>query len=396
MEREEADRLFMARALALARLGAGRTSPNPMVGAVVVKDGRVVGEGYHQKAGTPHAEVHALRAAGAAAAGATLYVSLEPCNHHGRTPPCTEAIIAAGIRRVVAATRDPNPQVNGSGMARLRAAGIEVVEGVMEEEARELNEAFFHFITTGHPFVVMKYAMSLDGRIATATGESRWISSEPARDYVHRLRAAVDAIMVGVGTVLRDDPQLTARPAGGANRHPVRVIVDSRLRTPPSARALTGRSEAPTWLATTPLAPPERRTAILDAARRNGCPVEILELPERGGRVDIAALTTELGRRGITSVLLEGGAELNAAALEAGAVRKILCFVAPKLVGGRTAPGPVGGAGIASLAEAWRVERLRAEAVGEDVLLTAYVAARRREPAPAPAGGARREASREG
>lgn len=370
----------MARALDLARRGAGRTSPNPMVGAVVVREGRIVGEGYHEKAGTPHAEVHALRAAGPAAAGATLYVTLEPCNHHGRTPPCTEAIIAAGIARVVAAVKDPNPRVAGSGLARLRAAGIAVTEGVLAEEARELNEAFFHFITTGRPFVIMKYAMTMDGRIATATGESRWISSPEARERVHRLRAAADAVMVGIGTVLHDDPLLTCRVPGG--RDPVRVVVDSRLRIPPSARVLSVRSEAPTWLATTPLAAPERRAAIRSLRRTGACPVEILEIPARDGRVDLGALLAELGRREITSVLLEGGAELNAAMLAAGAVQKVLGFVAPKLVGGREAPGPVGGSGVA-LPEAWRVEGLKVEKVGEDVLLTGYVSGG----APGPAAG---------
>ncbi len=374
------DTAFMARALALARRAAGRTSPNPLVGAVVVKDGRVVGEGYHQKAGTPHAEVHALAAAGTGARGATLYVTLEPCSHHGRTPPCTEAILAAGVRRVVAAVQDPNPRVAGRGFERLREAGVEVTAGVLEEEARRLNEAFFVYVTAGRPFVAMKTAMTLDGKIATACGESRWISGEASRALAHRLRSELDAVMVGIGTALADDPQLTARPPGTASRDPVRIVVDSALRLPPDARLLQLDSPAPTWVATTERAPAERRRALEAAG------AEVLVLPERDGRVDLAALMAELGRREVTSVLLEGGATLNAAALAAGVVDKVLCFVAPKVVGGAAAPGPVGGPGVERLAGAWRVERLAAEAVGEDILLTGYLPAAARIIYGVPAG----------
>lgn len=372
--RRDEDVRYMRRALALARRAAGRTRPNPMVGAVVVREGRVVGEGYHRQAGTPHAEVHALQAAGPLARGATLYVSLEPCAHHGRTPPCTDAILAAGIRRVVAATVDPNPLVAGRGLERLRRAGLEVATGVLEEEARELNAAFFKYITAGRPLVTFKYAMTLDGKVASRTGAARWISSPAARRLVHRWRAAADAVVVGVGTVLADDPELTVRLVRG--RDPVRVVVDSRLRTPASARvvAAAARSPAPTWIATTELAPPERRAALAAAG------AEVLVLPARGGRVDLHGLLAELARREITGVLLEGGPTLAAAFLEEGLVDRVAAFVCPLLLGGVTAPGPVGGAGRADPAEALPLQDVRWRRVGDDLLVTA-------RPAP-PAGAA--------
>lgn len=359
----------MGRALRLARRGAGATSPNPMVGAVVVREGRVVGEGFHRRAGTPHAEVHALRAAGPLAAGATLYVTLEPCDHHGRTPPCTEAILAAGVRRVVAAVADPNPLVAGRGLERLRGAGVDVVVGVREGEARELNESFFKYITTGRPFVTLKYAMSLDGKAAARTGASRWISGEASRALAHRLRARHDAVMVGVGTALADDPLLTVRHGGG--RDPVRIVVDSRLRLPPAARvvAAAAASAAPTWVAATPEAPAERRAALEAAG------ATVITVPDREGRVDLAALMDELGRREVTSVLLEGGPTLAAAALDAGLVDKVAAFVAPLLLGGAAAPGPVGGTGVPTPAEGLRLERVRVRRVGGDLLITGYPAA---------------------
>lgn len=368
------DETFMARALELARLGAGHTSPNPMVGALVVSDGQVVGEGYHRQAGTPHAEVHALNAAGRAAAGATLYVSLEPCDHHGRTPPCTEAILVAGIRRVVVAVRDPNPRVAGRGSARLREAGIEVTEGVLEAEAARLNEAFFHYMTRGRPFLTMKYAMTLDGRIATATGDSRWVSGAGSRAMAHRLRSEHDAVMVGIGTVLRDDPLLTARPPDGNGRDPIRIILDSRLSLPATARVLRADSPAPTWVVATPLAPADRRQVIEEAARESPAPLEVITVPAAAGRVDLRALFQELGRRGLTSVLLEGGATVNAAALAAGLVQKIVCFVAPKLFGGGiAAPGPVAGQGVATPAEARYLKRVHVESIGDDAMITGYL-----------------------
>ncbi|MEW6398780.1 MAG: bifunctional diaminohydroxyphosphoribosylaminopyrimidine deaminase/5-amino-6-(5-phosphoribosylamino)uracil reductase RibD [Bacillota bacterium] len=357
---------FMDRALALAERAAGRTSPNPMVGAVVVKDGRVVGEGYHAAAGQPHAEVVALRRAGEAARGATLYVTLEPCCHFGRTPPCTREVMRAGVARVVAAMLDPNPRVAGRGVEDLRRAGIEVQVGCREEEARRLNEAFCKYIATGIPFVTYKAALSLDGKVATAEGDSRWISGEESRRLVHRLRDRYDAVMVGIGTVLADDPLLTCRIEGG--RDPVRVVVDSRGRLPVTARLLRSGSPARTLVATTATMSGDTRAAL------EAIPgVEVIELPSRGGRVDPGALVRALGEREITSVLLEGGPTLAASFLAGGWVDKIMFFLAPLLVGGAWAPSPLGGEGVARLREARRLRDVVVERVGGDVLVTAYV-----------------------
>ena len=366
---DEQDIANMRRALNLARQAAGRTSPNPMVGAIVVKDGKVVGEGCHLCAGTPHAEVHALAAAGEAARGATVYVTLEPCCHHGRTGPCADALINAGVKKVVAAMTDPNPKVAGGGLARLRAAGIEVVEGVLAAEAALLNEAFIKWVSTEMPFGLMKTAMTLDGKIATRTGQSRWITGEAARAMVHRLRDQCDAILVGVGTVMADDPELTARLPSGDGKNPLRVIVDSAARTPLTARVVAD-GKAPTLFAVAEEAPADR----LQALRAAGC--EVLPLPRGRTGVDLRLLWQALGQRNITSVLLEGGATINAAALAAGVVDKIHAFIAPKVIGGVNAPGPVGGEGPPDLAGAVLLEELACAQVGEDILITAYVATR--------------------
>ncbi|MCL6480003.1 MAG: bifunctional diaminohydroxyphosphoribosylaminopyrimidine deaminase/5-amino-6-(5-phosphoribosylamino)uracil reductase RibD, partial [Peptococcaceae bacterium] len=315
------DRYYMQMALDLARQALGRTSPNPMVGAVLVKDGRVIGQGYHTRPGTPHAEIHALREAGERAAGATLYVTLEPCCHQGRTGPCTEAILAAGVKRVVAAMTDPNPLVSGRGLERLRRAGIEVTVGVMEEEARRLNEVFIKYITTRRPFVVLKTAMSLDGKIATRSGESQWITGPQARLAVHRLRDRYDAVLVGINTVLKDNPSLTTRIPQEDGRDPVRVIVDSLARTPPEARVITQQSSAPTIIAVTEKAPAQN----LRRLERAGA--QIVVVPGNGPRVDLAGLMAELGRREITSVLVEGGGEIHASFLEARLVDKVIWFI---------------------------------------------------------------------
>ena len=357
---------YMKNALELAARARGRTSPNPMVGAVVVKEGQVVGRGYHQRAGTPHAEVHALREAGEKARGATLYVTLEPCCHHGRTGPCTEAVIGAGIRRVVLAMTDPNPLVSGGGVKKLRDAGIEVATGVLEEDARVLNEVFIKYITTGLPFIVAKAAVSLDGKIATRSGKSKWITGPEARAYGHQLRDWYDAILVGIGTVLADDPSLTARPAGGRGRDPVRVVLDSQARLPLQARVLNQDSRAPTVLAVTGRASPAR----VDALRQAGA--EVLVVNE-GPRVDLAELVRALGQRGITSVLLEGGAGVHGSALSAGMVDKVAWFVAPKIIGGREAPGPVGGPGVEDPSEAAELERVRVSRLGADIYIEGYV-----------------------
>lgn len=362
------DHLFMKRALALAARAAGRTSPNPLVGAVVVNNGRIVGEGYHRQAGTPHAEVHALRQAGELARGATLYVNLEPCSHFGRTPPCCDAIIAAGISRVVTAMVDPNPLVAGRGLSRLADAGIAVECGIMEEPARELNEVFIKFITTGRPFVVMKSAISLDGKTATASGHSFWVTGEEARGQVHRLRNTYDAVMVGIGTVLADNPLLTTRlPAGEEGRDPIRVVVDSGLRLPPASRVINPDSSAPLLVATTSRAPSDRRRELA----RLG--VEVLVLPEQSGRVSLEHLMAALGERNITGVLLEGGATLNASALEAGLVDKLVVFIAPKLVGGSAAPGMIAGRGCSRMDQAWELKQPVLSQVGSDYMIVGYL-----------------------
>lgn len=365
-ELEELD--YMRYALTLARRATGRTSPNPLVGAILVKEGRIVGEGCHLCCGTPHAEVHALNQAGEEARGATLYVTLEPCSHFGRTGPCADAIIKAGVRKAVVAMTDPNPKVAGRGIALLRAAGVEVVEGVLAEEAARLNEVFIKWVSCRMPFGVLKTAMTMDGRIATAAGQSKWITGAAARERVHRLRDTYDTILVGVGTVLADDPALTTRlPEGG--RNPVRIIVDSTARTPLAAKVVCD-GQAPTIIAVTPEAPAERIAAL----QARG--VEVVAVPRGGTGIDLRALFRILAERDYTSVFIEGGAAVNAAALSANVVDKFYAFIAPKIVGGKAAPGPVGGEGVASLADAVRLEEVAVDKVGDDLLVTAYVAER--------------------
>ncbi|KKM12961.1 DeoR faimly transcriptional regulator [Clostridiales bacterium PH28_bin88] len=357
----------MRRALELAGKAMGWTSPNPMVGAVIVKEGRIVGEGYHQRAGTPHAEVHALRRAGEQARGATLYVTLEPCSHYGRTPPCTEAVIRAGITRVVAAMTDPNPLVAGRGLAALREAGIQVEVGLLGHEAARLNEVFVKYITTGLPWVVMKAAMTMDGRIATRTGHSRWVTGEESRLHVHRLRHRYDAIMVGIGTVLADNPLLTTRLPEHEGKQPLRVILDSRLRLPVDARVVRDTSDAGTLVATTERHDPGKKAALEERG------VEVAVIPGLGPRVDLPALMRLLGQRQITGILLEGGSEVNAAALAAGIVDKTLFFIAPKIVGGAGAPGPVGGKGVSTMEKAQRLKDVTVERFGPDLLVSGYL-----------------------
>jgi len=375
------DTQYMMRALRLAARGRGLTSPNPMVGTVVVSGKRVVGEGFHRQAGSPHAEVIALRAAGRRARGATLYVTLEPCSHtRKRTPPCVPAIIAAGLRRVIVAMRDPNPQVSGRGISRLRRAGIEVAVGCLCEEAERLNEMYCHWIRTGRPFVVLKAAMTLDGKIATATGESQWITGDAARRHVHHLRSQLDAVMVGIGTVLRDDPQLTVRLADRrsntpAARQPLRVIVDSTLRIPSTARVLSPGIRAGTgsavMLATTAKAPRSR----IERLRARG--VSVLVLPAQDGRVSLRACLTRLGQMGITSVMIEGGSELNASALHDGLVNRALLYIAPSLLGGQDAKGVIGGRSPKRLAKALPLTDIRLHRVGRDVLVEGTVRTKR-------------------
>jgi len=349
------DEQFMRTALKLAARGRGRTAPNPMVGAVVVSAGRVVGQGWHRRAGEPHAEVLALRQAGEAAKGATLYVSLEPCCHHGRTPPCTDAILAAGVSRVVAAMQDPFPKVAGGGFAQLRGAGVEVATGVLDEEARELNRAFIRAVETGLPWVTLKMAMTLDGKIATRTGDSRWVTGETARRFVHGLRNQCDAVMVGIGTVRADDPLLTCRLHRG--RNPLRVVVDARAELPLTSRLAQTARGTPTLLAVSQ----EAEITHLEAAA-----IEVERIPSVEGRVDIAALLRRLVERGIHSVLCEGGAVLAGSLLDARLVDDVVWFIAPKLVGGE-GPGPVAGGGVERMAEAFRIEKPRIRRYGEDL-----------------------------
>ncbi|HEX4834881.1 MAG TPA: bifunctional diaminohydroxyphosphoribosylaminopyrimidine deaminase/5-amino-6-(5-phosphoribosylamino)uracil reductase RibD [bacterium] len=357
------DQVYMREALHLARRGAGATSPNPMVGAVVVSAGEIVGRGFHPRAGEPHAEIFALRDARARARGSTLYVTLEPCAHWGRTPPCTQAIIAAGVRRVVAAMADPDPQVSGRGFRRLAEAGVETCVGVVEREAQDLNEAYVKHRTVGLPFVTAKWAMTLDGRIATRTGDSRWISGEASRAIAHEIRATSDAILVGIGTILRDDPALTARTPIG--RNPRRIVLDSRLRIPPNARVLA-RDGTPVIVAATGRASPEARKAL--EARG----VEVLVADGPDARVDLGAVLRELGRRGVMSLLVEGGGTVHGAFVDAGLVDKVMIFVGPLIVGG-PAPAPVGGVGVEAVAQAWQIQRATIRQVEQDVVIEGYL-----------------------
>ncbi|HJH62441.1 MAG TPA: bifunctional diaminohydroxyphosphoribosylaminopyrimidine deaminase/5-amino-6-(5-phosphoribosylamino)uracil reductase RibD [Firmicutes bacterium] len=359
------DEAYMSLALELARRGEGWTAPNPMVGAVVVKDGQIIGQGWHQRCGQPHAERNALAACTASPQGATLYVTLEPCCHTGRQPPCTSAILETGIRRVVVGSSDPNPLVNGKGTALLRQAGVEVRQGVLREACDALNQVFFHYIRTGRPYVVMKYAMTLDGKIAAWTGAARWITGPAARDHVQRQRHRYTGIMVGVGTVLADDPLLTCRLPGGKN--PVRVVCDSALRTPLTAQVVATASQIPTLIAAARDVP-DKRQALEEA----GC--QVLLLPGADGRVDLTGLMDELGRRQIDSILLEGGGTLNWAALQSGIVQKVQAYLASKLLGGGQAKTPVEGQGFPHPDQAVVLGAPTVTRLGDDILLESEVA----------------------
>lgn len=357
------DSEYMSRALELARQGRGRTSPNPMVGAVIVQDGQIIGQGFHARCGGLHAERAALQSCVRSPRGATLYVTLEPCCHYGRQPPCTDAILEAGIRRVVVGSSDPNPRVSGRGIARLQAEGVAVETGVLQADCDALNPVFFHFIRTGTPYVTLKYAMTMDGKIATRTGASRWITGEEARRRVHNDRGVSAAILAGIGTVLADDPLLTCRTAGG--RNPLRIICDSHLRIPLDSRIVRSAPSVPTILAAG-VASPEKK-AQLQAA---GC--RVWELPGADGRPDLRLLMQQLGAMQIDSVLLEGGGALSWAALEAQIVQKVQAYIAPKLFGG-TAKSPVEGVGVASPDQAFVLKHTAVTAVGADFLLESEV-----------------------
>ena len=357
------DERWMRRVLRLARKGEGRTSPNPMVGAIVVKNGRIVGKGYHARAGEAHAEIIALERAGEKARGATLYLNLEPCTHYGRTPPCAPRVIEAGVKRVVVGMKDPNPLVRGKGIARLKQAGLEVTVGVLERECRSLNEAFCSYIVKKAPFVILKVAATLDGKIATRTGDSKWISSGASRRLVHRLRNRVDGIVVGIGTILRDNPLLTTRIPGG--RDPLRIVLDSRLRVPERAKILED-SPSRVIIATTKAAPRRK----VERLEERG--VRVLILRSRGGRVDLRAFVARLGAMGLTSLMVEGGSRVNGSFLDEGLVDKIVLFIAPKLVGDDRAPGIFRGKGVRKIEEARGLRDVTVRRIGGDIVIEGY------------------------
>ncbi|WP_066174607.1 bifunctional diaminohydroxyphosphoribosylaminopyrimidine deaminase/5-amino-6-(5-phosphoribosylamino)uracil reductase RibD [Bacillus marinisedimentorum] len=365
------DTAYMKLALDLARNTAGQTSPNPVVGAVAVKNGRIIGMGAHLKAGEPHAEVHALKMAGEEARDATLYVTLEPCSHYGRTPPCSDLIVRTGLKRVVVATTDPNPQVAGKGIERMRKAGITVDTGLLKEEADELNKIFFHYISTGKPFVTLKSAVSLDGKTATVTGESKWITGAEAREDVHQFRHMHDGILVGVNTVLKDNPTLTTRlPEGGKN--PVRIILDSGLRTPEDSLIVTDTA-APVWIFTG--ADSDAKKA--ERFENNG--IRIFRMPQKPIKIEEVLKT--LAEEEITSLFVEGGSEVHGSFLKAGAFQQVITYIAPKLIGGKAAPSSFGGEGIASMSDTVPLVIKEVKQIGRDLRIIAV------PENPAPSGG---------
>jgi diaminohydroxyphosphoribosylaminopyrimidine deaminase / 5-amino-6-(5-phosphoribosylamino)uracil reductase len=363
------DEFFIKRTLALAARARGMTSPNPMVGALLVKNGKIISEGYHKKAGTSHAEVIAIEKAGEKAKGAILYVSLEPCCHRDkRTPPCTQTIKAARIRKVVVSMKDPNPRVSGKGIEELRKYGIEVTSGILEEKAKTLNEFYIKYITTGLPFVILKVAMTLDGKIATPEGESKWITGEKARFEVHKLRGSIDAVMTAIGTVKADNPRLTCRIED--NKNPVRIVIDPNLEigsdscilsTPPQTIIVT---KGPTAAGHETDA--EKKKKMLLARG-----IQIVEFSEE--RVDLTRLMRELGKRGIISVLVEGGSSLNSYCLESGIIDKVMFFIAPKIIGGKGSFPAIGGSSFRRLEDAHFIKDLHFKRIGEDVLITGYL-----------------------
>lgn len=358
----------MGIALKLAEKGIGKVNPNPLVGAVIVKNNRIIGQCYHMKYGENHAEVNAIESLKEDPSGATLYVTLEPCSHYGKTPPCTDRIIESKISKVVIGMLDPNPLVSGNGVKKLKEAGIKVVLGVLEEKCREINEVFIKYITKKRPFVVLKSAMSLDGKIATYTGESKYITGEKSREEVHKLRNKLSSIMVGVNTVIKDNPQLTCRLEGGHS--PVRIVVDSTLRIPRKSKVISDKYKQNTIIATTVLAEKEKINYLQSLG------VNVLIAKVKNNKVDLNDLMVKLSEIAIDSILLEGGAALNYSALEEGIVDKIKIFIAPKLIGGEESKTPIGGSGIDSLKDAFKVNNLTMKRTGEDILLEGYVEGR--------------------
>lgn len=358
------DSEYMQTALHLAEKGCGWTAPNPMVGAVIVKNGRIIGQGWHRKYGQLHAEREALNSCTESPKGSILYVTLEPCCHYGKQPPCVDAILESGISRVVTGCSDPNPLVAGKGIQSLREHGVEVTENILQKDCEQLNEVFFHYIRTKRPFVVMKYAMTMDGKIAACTGASKWITGDAARNHVQTQRHRYTAIMTGIGTVLADDPLLTCRIPGGKN--PVRIICDSTLRIPVCSRIVKTAGQIPTVIATC-CTDPERHRIY----EKNGC--HILPVNEKDGHVNLLQLMEKLGQNKIDSILLEGGGALNWTALESGIVRKIQAYIAPKLFGGQTAKTPLEGIGVLSPADAFHLNESKITRLGDDFLIESEV-----------------------
>jgi len=367
---------YMEQALSLARLALGQVSPNPAVGAAVVKNDVVVGQGYTRVPGSSHAEIVALEQAGEAARGSKMYVTLEPCCHHGRTPPCSQAIITAGVTEVHMAMLDPNPLVSGKGKEELGEAGIKTFVGEHIKEAESINEAYTRFITTGLPFITAKVAMSLDGKIATRSGDSRWISSPEARQYVHSLRSRSDAIMVGANTVISDNPQLTARCCGGrggvVKKQPLRVIVDGEGRTPLTARVFAEPGETLVVLG--------REAGGEEEKAYNKAGAGLLELPSGGCYIDLTRLLEALGERQITSILVEGGSGLLGSLFDQGLVDKVIVFIAPIIIGGEAAKTAVGGRGVARVIDSLKIENITEERFGQDIMITGYIGGRECSP----------------
>ena len=362
---KEEDKQYMQRALMLAEKGRGWTNPNPMVGAVIVKDGRIIGEGYHERCGEGHAEVNAFANATEDPEDADLYVTLEPCSHYGKTPPCADLIIRKKIKRVVIAALDPNPLVSGRGVKKLEEAGIEVASGLLEEESIRLNEIFMKYIRKKEPFVLLKSAMSLDGKIATAAGESKWISNEASRRHSQGLRKQYMGILVGIQTVLEDDPQLTCRIPGG--RNPVRIVADSKLRIPENAKILDEQEKATTILAIAEAEEPEKEKRLLERG------IRIIKLPDKEGRVDLKKLFLRLGQDGMDSILIEGGGSLAGSAVKTGMIDRVITYLAPMILGGKEAKSPVEGEGFAKLKDALRLEKMEVIPLDGNLAITGRV-----------------------
>lgn len=358
---------FMKRALELANMGSGYVNPNPLVGAVIVKNGQIISEGYHEFYGGPHAEINAFKNAKEDVTGATMYVTLEPCSHYGKTGPCANAIVEKGIKEVIIAMEDPNPVVAGRGIKILRDNGIDVTCGIMERETKKLNEIFIYYITTKTPYCIMKTAMTLDGKIATHTGHSKWITNEKSRQYVHKIRNRVSGIMVGIGTVLADDPSLTTRLASGEGKDPIRIIVDSTGKIPLDSKVLNSKSASKTIIATTEKIDIEKRKSI----EKKGA--EVLIIPSENNRVDLKKLIERLGEKKIDSILIESGGTLNWSALRNGIVNKVISFIAPKIVGGKSSKTPVEGMGVDTMDKSILIKDMRIIRMDEDIVIEGYV-----------------------